>query len=512
VSHNQSPTKLPQDNDGALSSDSAASDVGGDIDETTDPAASTAGMATHNEQDTEPVQIPPDWNFAAFIKVLEGVGVHDAIEGSDSQKLADLNPSDGNQLAAVKMLMDRLQQNQSGPTADLQEGLQRLRQFLANARDGRDFTTGMQEQKENSGLLMEKGATDVKLAGTMPAETGVVAQATEKSAARSQLENQSPVDPKLSSDTRPLVSINNQDSHPKAAADSENADPSKAKDALDFLRENRIDNRAETANRMGPVPGQDQPNTTANAPDSQSQKPNPSSGLNPSIVKFSESLIQSTVSEEPLSKVFQEAQLAKEGVVRVDSGSIEETVSKVIKTEAGSSDNGLLNSSGQNTEKLAEPAPIQKDAETRQSELRNQTMDQIVRRAAIHLRNGQHEARIELKPDFLGHIRMQVISENQQVTVKILAQHGFVKDMIESNVHQLKADLQQQGLEVDKLEVTVARDSEDSANYKDKLSQSKFRQGSANRHSEDRPTEEQPEKPRRSPLIENGSSTVDYFA
>jgi flagellar hook-length control protein FliK len=84
--------------------------------------------------------------------------------------------------------------------------------------------------------------------------------------------------------------------------------------------------------------------------------------------------------------------------------------------------------------------------------------------------------------------------------------------MIESNVHQLKADLQQQGLEVDKLEVTVSRDSEDSANYKDKLSQSKFRQGSANRHSEDRPTEEQPEKPRRSPLIENGSSTVDYFA
>jgi flagellar hook-length control protein FliK len=316
----------------------------------------------------------------------------------------------------------------------------------------------------------------------------------------------------LSSDTRPLVSINNQDSHPKAAADSENADPSKAKDALGFLRETRISKLAETANRIGPVPGHDQPNTTATAPDSQSQKTNASSGMNPSIAKFSEGLIQSTASEEPLSKVFQEAQLAKEGVVRVESGSLEETVNKVIKTEAGTSDNGLWNSSGQNTEKLAEPASIQKDAETRQSELRNQTMDQIVRKAAIHLRNGQHEARIELKPDFLGHIRMQVISENQQVTVKILAQHGFVKDMIESNVHQLKADLQQQGLEVDKLEVTVARDSDDSANYKDKLAQSKFRQSSANRHSEDRPTEEQPEKPRRSPLVENGSSSVDYFA
>ena len=360
--------------------------------------------------------------------------------------------------------------------------------------------------------LENPSPADLKPSGTMPSETGVVAQAAENSGARSQLENQGPVDPNLSSDTRPLVSQNNQDSHPKAAADSENADPSKAKDALGFLGETRNRKPAETVNRMGPVPGHDQPNTTATAPDSQSQKPNPSSGMNPSVAKFSESFIQSTAGEEPLSKVFQEAQLAKEGVVRVESGSLEETVSKVIKTEAGTSDNGLLNSSGQNPEKLAELASIKKDAETSQSELRNQTLDQIVRKAAIHLRNGQHEARIELKPDFLGHIRMQIISDNQQVTVKILAQHGFVKDMIESNVHQLKADLQQQGLEVDKLEVTVSRDSEDSANYKDKLAQSKFRHGSANRNGEDRPTEEQPQKPRHSPLVENGSSTVDYFA
>ena len=37
-----------------------------------------------------------------------------------------------------------------------------------------------------------------------------------------------------------------------------------------------------------------------------------------------------------------------------------------------------------------------------------------------------------------------------------------VRDMIENNAHQLKADMQQQGLDVDKLEVSVSRDSDES--------------------------------------------------
>jgi len=137
VSHNQTPTKLPQDNDGTLSSDSAVSDGGGEIDETTDQAVATAGITTQNKQDTEPVQIPTDWNFAAFIKVLEGLGLHDAIGGPDAQNLANANPVDDNQLAAIKMLIARLQHNQSAPNADLQESLQRLQQFIANAREGK---------------------------------------------------------------------------------------------------------------------------------------------------------------------------------------------------------------------------------------------------------------------------------------------------------------------------------------------------------------------------------------
>jgi flagellar hook-length control protein FliK len=163
-------------------------------------------------------------------------------------------------------------------------------------------------------------------------------------------------------------------------------------------------------------------------------------------------------------------------------------------------------------EKAAESASAPPESESGQSRLRNPTLDQIVHRAAILLRNGQYEARIDLKPDFFGHIRMQVISENQQVTVKILAEHGFVKDMIESNVHQLKADLQQHGLAVDKLEVTVSRDPEDPGHSREKLAQSKTRQGNAGHPNEDRPTGGQQTDSRRWRPTAPGIGSVDYFA
>jgi len=282
---------------------------------------------------------------------------------------------------------------------------------------------------------------------------------------------------------------------------------------MGFERDPRTTNRAEVSRRMATTPDMDQQASTANMRDNLSIKSSASSAPGPAVVKMTENQIQSTSGEEPLSKVFQEAQPVKEGAVKVASGASEETVSKVIKTEAGTNDNGLLNSTGHNTEKAAESASLPKETEASQSSLRNQTVDQIVRKAAIHLRNGQHEARIDLKPDFLGHIRMQVISENHQVTVRIMAEHGFVKDMIESNVHQLKADLQQQGIEVDKLEVSVSRDSEDSGNSREKLAQSRAKQGNADRQNQDRPTEEEQRKDTRQPPgTADGARTVDYFA
>ena len=85
-------------------------------------------------------------------------------------------------------------------------------------------------------------------------------------------------------------------------------------------------------------------------------------------------------------------------------------------------------------------------------------MNQIVERAVFRLHNGQSEVRIDLKPDFLGHVRLQIVTENHQVSLRILAESAAVKDLIDGHLGQLKTDLQAQGLKVDEIDVTVAKD------------------------------------------------------
>ena len=182
------------------------------------------------------------------------------------------------------------------------------------------------------------------------------------------------------------------------------------------------------------------------------------------------------------------------------------------KTETGNNDSGLLNSSGQQSEKTVGFSPSPKKTEYGQRILRNQTMDQIIRKAAIYLRNGQHEAIIYLKSEFLGHIRIRVIFENQQVAVRILAEHDFVKDMIENNLHQLKADLQQHGLEIHKLEVTVSCDPEDSGSSKEKFVQWRAGPGNADYQKKDGWKDKQQIDTRHPPRKADNFAVVDYFA
>ena len=219
-----------------------------------------------------------------------------------------------------------------------------------------------------------------------------------------------------------------------------------------------------------------------------------------------------TGESSPVSKLINDAQVEKENPFKGDVTPGDDAGSKVVKLEAGTNDSGQLTSQNQTFDKTLESASASKEGEAAQRELRTQTMEQIVRRAVIQVRNGQHEARIDLKPDFMGHVRMQVIIENQQVTVKILTEFGFVKDQIENSIQQLKANLQQQGLEVDKIDVSVSRDSQGNKHPQENTADAKnlHREDKSSDHGNDR--EGQQERPNRSPPRAEGLATVDYFA
>ena len=184
---------------------------------------------------------------------------------------------------------------------------------------------------------------------------------------------------------------------------------------------------------------------------------------------------------------------------------------KVSQIDGDSKDSGFLFSQDQMPQHLARLENGAHSSEASQRSLMSQTLNQIVQKAVLSLHNGQHEVQLELKPDFLGHIQMRIVSEGQHVAIKMVAELPFVKDMLENNLHQLKADLQAQGLDIDELEVSVAHDSHAERDLHQKAAAAKL-QAVKNGTDSDGESSEEPgqTQPRDDgPIAE---TAIDYFA
>jgi flagellar hook-length control protein FliK len=93
-----------------------------------------------------------------------------------------------------------------------------------------------------------------------------------------------------------------------------------------------------------------------------------------------------------------------------------------------------------------------------------EVMTQIVDKAVVQVRNGQKEMQVQLKPSFLGQMKMRIVTENQQVMIRILTESPVVKEAIENHLYQLKADLSNHGLTIDRVEVFVSSDAHQQEN------------------------------------------------
>ena len=96
--------------------------------------------------------------------------------------------------------------------------------------------------------------------------------------------------------------------------------------------------------------------------------------------------------------------------------------------------------------------------------LQKSVFDQIVEKITVRTSNDQSEMRIQLKPETLGDVRMRVVTEKNQVVVQMIADKADTKELIESQIHHLRAELDKQGLTVGKIEVMLgsANDQQDS--------------------------------------------------
>ena len=149
-------------------------------------------------------------------------------------------------------------------------------------------------------------------------------------------------------------------------------------------------------------------------------------------------------------------------------------ISQGIENIAGSqSDNGsteFLSSNNQTFDRSSETFLPSKETEFTQKSFENDVLKQIVEKFVFSHKNGQTAVKISLKPEFLGNLELKISTVDHQVMVKILTEVPLVKDVIDNNMHELKAALQNQGLELDKFDVLVATDSDQKGKEYETLS------------------------------------------
>ena len=218
-----------------------------------------------------------------------------------------------------------------------------------------------------------------------------------------------------------------------------------------------------------------------------------------------------SVNEGISVKTPQEVLEFKSAVQKSEMLPVHELGNRISQIDGDSKDSGLLFSQDQTGQNLTRIENTGSSSEAASRSLMPQTLDQIVQRAVLSFNNGQHQIELHLKPDFLGHIRMQIISEGQQVAIKMVAELPFVKDMLENNLHQLKAELQSQGLDIDELEVSVAHDSHAERDVHQNAEAAKHQAGKPGTNANEGSSEEPGETQSR----DGGSmaeTAIDYFA
>lgn len=83
------------------------------------------------------------------------------------------------------------------------------------------------------------------------------------------------------------------------------------------------------------------------------------------------------------------------------------------------------------------------------------------------------EIKITLKPEYLGDVSLRVVSENGIVSAQFTAENQRVKEIIEANFNNLKDMLDEQGVQVSALSVSVGSESSDGNGKSFEFGQSK---------------------------------------
>lgn len=177
---------------------------------------------------------------------------------------------------------------------------------------------------------------------------------------------------------------------------------------------------------------------------------------------------------------------------------------------------------GYQTQNLEADAQVQA-AETRSTFSMADTqeiMDQILDYMKVSVKPEMTSLEMQLHPESLGTLHIQISNREGAVTAQFIAQNESVRAALESQVMELKENLEQQGLKVEAVEVTIAQYSLDrNPDGNEASSEQQGRQGrrgSRNINLNDLSLEEEEdlteEEKLTAEMMQSNGSTVNYTA
>lgn len=83
-------------------------------------------------------------------------------------------------------------------------------------------------------------------------------------------------------------------------------------------------------------------------------------------------------------------------------------------------------------------------------------VNQVVEKIKVTLSSDSTSMEMQLNPENLGKVHVSVISKNGEMTAAFTVESQIAKEALESQITTLKDNLQEQGIKVDAIEVTVA--------------------------------------------------------
>jgi hypothetical protein len=84
--------------------------------------------------------------------------------------------------------------------------------------------------------------------------------------------------------------------------------------------------------------------------------------------------------------------------------------------------------------------------------------DQLVHAVRINLESGRTEARLHLEPPDLGAVRIQMVMDRDALSLSFHAESGTTRNLLEASLHQLRENLNREGISVGQMSVALSFD------------------------------------------------------